>query len=159
MWLQREIGKEGSLLHNKIVFSMGDDSRMRFWKNEYVGTMLCDSFLSLYALAASKESWVVKVWDFMGEKGVGILGSLGLNDCEVEVVERFLLTIHEKRVIIDLEDRVLWKETKDEKFFVKSLYSVLELGNVVLFSRSIIWSFCVPTKVDFFAWEASWGKA
>ena len=29
---------------------------------------------------------------------------------------------------------------------------------VVQFPNSIIWSPCVPTKVGFFAWEASWGK-
>ncbi|RVW47606.1 hypothetical protein CK203_073732 [Vitis vinifera] len=34
----------------------------------------------------------------------------------------------------------------------------LEPGFAILFLRSIIWSLCVPPKVGFFAWEASWGK-
>ena len=43
-------------------------------------------------------------------------------------------------------------------FSVKSLYSVLEPRIAVPFPWNIIWSPCVPTKVGFFALEASWGK-
>ena len=57
-----------------------------------------------------------------------------------------------------MEDRMLWKETKDGIFSVKSLYSALVSRRVVQFPNSIIWSPWVPTKVGFFAWEASWGK-
>ena len=35
----------------------------------------------------------------------------------------------------------------------------MEGSNTVPFSKSIIWSPCVPNKVCFFAWEATWGKA
>ena len=63
------------------------------------------------------------------------------------MVETFFLKIQGKRLITNLEDRVLWKETKDGKFCFKSLYSVLELRCVGSFPRSII---CVPTKVGFF---------
>ncbi|RVX17155.1 hypothetical protein CK203_003428 [Vitis vinifera] len=78
------------------------------------------------------------------------------NDGEVEMVEMverwFLVTLQGKRVITDLEDRVLWKEeTKDGKFSVKSLYGALELRTAVSFLRSTIWNPCVPTKVGFFA--------
>ena len=47
--LWKEIRKEGSLLQRKIVFSMGENNA------------LCDSFPSLYALAASKEGLVSEV--------------------------------------------------------------------------------------------------
>ena len=53
---------------------------------------------------------------------------------------------------------MLWKETKDGKFSVKSLYSALKLKTAVPFMRSIIWSPYVPTKVGIFAREASWDK-
>ena len=46
---------------------------------------------------------------------------------EVEMVERFLLTIQGKRLVIDMEDKVLWKETKDEKFSIKSFIVLLSL--------------------------------
>ena len=68
------------------------------------------------------------------------------------------MTIQGKRLNSNLEDRVLWKETKDEIFSVKSLYSALDSRSVVQFPKSVIWSPCVPTNVGFFVWEASWGK-
>ena len=158
--LWKEIRKEGSLLHNKIVFSMGDGRRVRFWKDKWCGSdALCNSFPSLYALAASKEAWVAEIWDSTSEEGDwNPWSSKPFNDWQVEMVERFLLKIQGKRLISDLENRVLWKETKDEKFSLKSLYSALELRYAILFPRSIIWSSYVPTKMGFFAWEASWGN-
>ena len=73
-------------------------------------------------------------------------------------MERLLLTIRGRRLNPHLEDRVLWKETKDEIFSVNSLYCALVSRSVVQFPNNIIWSPCVPTKVGFFAWEASWDK-
>ena len=159
MGLWKETNKGRFLLHNRMVFFVEDGRRVRFWKDKCGNDALCDSFPSLYALAASKEVWVAKVWDSMGEEGGwNPRFSKPFNDWEVEVVERFLLKIQGKGLISDLEDRVLWKKTKDGKFSVKSLYSALELRYAVPFLRSIIWSSCVPTKVGFFPREASWGK-
>ena len=67
----KEIRKEGSLLQNKVVFSVRDGRRVRFWKDEWCGNnALCDSFPSLYALVASKEAWLVELWDSSREEGV-----------------------------------------------------------------------------------------
>ncbi|RVW44252.1 putative ribonuclease H protein [Vitis vinifera] len=78
--LWKEIRKEGSLLSNNIVFSMGNGRRVRFWKDKWCGVeALCDSYLSLYALAASKETWIVEVQDSTVERGVGIFVSLGIS--------------------------------------------------------------------------------
>ncbi|RVX14330.1 hypothetical protein CK203_017363 [Vitis vinifera] len=53
----------------RMVFFVEDGRRVRFWKDKCGNDALCDSFPSLYALAASKEVWVAKVWDSMGEEG------------------------------------------------------------------------------------------
>ena len=102
--------------------------------------------------------------------GSGLLGFLGeeegwnprfsrsFNNWEVETVERCLLTLQGKRLVFGSEDRVVWKETKNGNFSVKSLYSTLEPRCAVPFPWNIIWSLCVLTKVGFFAWEALWGK-
>ena len=101
----------------------------------------------------------MELWDSSGEEGVWRPRfSRPFNDWEVEEVERLLLTIQGRRLNLNLEDRVLWKETKDGIFSVKSLYSALVSRSVVQFPNSIIWSPCAPTKVGFFAWEASWGR-
>ena len=72
-------------------------------------------------------------------------------------MERLLSTLQGKRLTVGVEDRVVWKVSKNEIFSVKSLYS-LDPSCAVPFPWSIIWSPCVPTKVGFFAWEASLGK-
>ena len=41
------------------------------------------------------------------------------NDWEVEEVGKLLVTIQRRWLNPNLEDRVLWKETKDEIFFCK----------------------------------------
>ena len=101
----------------------------------------------------------MELWDYSGDEGVWNPSfSRSFNDWEVEGVERLLLTIRGRRLNPLLEDRMLWKETKDGIFSVKSLYSSLASRRDVQFPYSNIWSTCVPTKVSFFAWEAYWGK-
>ena len=49
---------------------MGNGRRLRFWKDVWCGKeALCDSFPSLYALAANKEALVVDLWDSSREEG------------------------------------------------------------------------------------------
>ena len=147
-------------MKSKIVFSEGDGKKVRFWEDRWYGDYaLSISFPSLYALATSKETQVVEVWDSLKEKGGWNPWFSGLfNDWEMEMVERFLFSLQGKRVVTNLEDRILWKEAKDENFSVRTLYNVTEGNRTVLFPKSVIWSPCVPTKVVFFAWEASWSK-
>ena len=101
----------------------------------------------------------MELWDSSREEGVwSPRFSRPFNDWEVEEVERLFSTIRERRHNPLLEDRVLWKETKDRIFSLKFLYSALDSRSDVQFPKSIIWSPCVHTKVGFFYWEASWGK-
>ena len=44
------------------------------------------------------------------------------NDWEMDEVCRFFLGLNGKKVQQAVEDRVIWRETKSGKFFVKSLY-------------------------------------
>ncbi|RVW93340.1 putative ribonuclease H protein [Vitis vinifera] len=120
---------------------------------------LCEAFPSLFDLAGSKDVWVADYWDPMGEEGGWTPHFLRpFNDWEVEEVERLLSSIQGKRLDADGEDRMLWKETKNEIFTVKSLCKSLVHSCAVSFPCNIIWSPYVPTNVSFFAWEASWEK-
>ena len=140
------------LLLNNVSFSLGDGKRVRFWKNIWCGnSSLCEAFPSLFDLAVSKDAWVADCRDSMGEEGGWTPCFLRpFNDWEVEEVERFLSTIQGKRLNADVEDRMVWKETKNEIFTVKSLYNSLNHSRAVPFSSSIIWSPYVPTNVGFF---------
>ncbi|RVW44467.1 Protein CLEC16A-like [Vitis vinifera] len=98
---------------------------------------------------AYKEAWLVELRDSSGEEGVwSPRFSRSFNDWEVEEVERLLLTIRGRRLNPLLEDKRLWKETKDGIFLVKSLYSALFSRSVVQFPNSIIWSHWCPYQIN-----------
>lgn len=60
------------------------------------------------------------------------------NDSKLDMMESFLARIHQKRVFVVQANRVHWKLTKCEKFYVKSLYEALKLEDVVPFRRNVI---------------------
>ena len=65
---------------------------------------------------------MAEVWDPFSEEGRWNPRFLRpFNDWEVDLVDQFLSTIQRKRVFMDLEDKLLWKETKNGKFSIKSL--------------------------------------
>ena len=86
---------------------------------------------------------------------MGPLFSRAFNDWELELVERFLQKIKAFRVHRDVEDKVIWTISRYGTFSVKSLYSILDTRNPLLFPSGSIWRSSVPLKVAFFAWEAS----
>ena len=86
------------------------------------------------------------------------LFSRAFNDWELELVERFLQKIQTFRVHRDVEDRVIWIASRCGTFSVKSLYSILESRDSLLFPGGSVWRLSAPPKVAFFTWEASWGK-
>ena len=135
MGFWKEIRKEGSLMLKNITFSVGDGRRVRFWKNKWCGNnTLHDSFPSLFALVVSKDAWVVDCWDSLGEEGGwNPRFSRSFNDWEVEAVARLLSTLQGKRLVVGLEDKVVWKETKNEIFFLLNPFIILL--NLVVQSR------------------------
>ncbi|RVW88351.1 hypothetical protein CK203_040975 [Vitis vinifera] len=97
-------------------FVVGDDEKVKFWKDKWCETIpLCEAFPSLFALASNKEAWVNEVWTAEGERG----GSWNpcfnrpFNDWELEEVERLFCCLEGKKVRVDEEDRVKWMESKD----------------------------------------------
>ena len=53
-----------------------------------------------------------------------------------------------------LEDRLIWKETKDAVYSNKSMYKALRLRVLESFPWDMIWKSRVQSKMCFFAWEA-----
>ncbi|RVX19039.1 Transposon TX1 uncharacterized 149 kDa protein [Vitis vinifera] len=128
----KEIRKEGALMQKKVAFLVGNGRR---------------------------EAWVEEFWDTSGVEGVwSARFSRPFNDWEVEEVERLLLTIRGARLSPLMEDSMMWKVTSNGSFSVRSLYNDLSSRRAGLFPHGLIWNPSVPSKVCFFAWEASWGK-
>ena len=55
-------------------------------------------------------------------------------------------------------NRVVWKGDSKGVFFVRELYSLLEIDGTIPFLLKIIWNSWIPLKMSFFTWEACWGK-
>ena len=115
----------------------------------------CVALSVLIYLASSKDVWD---FSFLREGGWCPCFSRPLNDWEMGSVERFLSWLDGLRVHRDEEDKVPWIETKNGKFTMKSLYTALESGTSVSFPWSNIWKAWVQHRVNFFAWEVTWGK-
>ena len=69
-----------------------------------------------------------------------------------------LLVIRDKRILPCQEELMLLKEYSVGNFSIKCLYKVLDGSRVVAFPHRFIWKHRVPSKVGFFAWEATWGR-
>lgn len=72
-----------------------------------------------------------------------------MNDWELDDIERFLYKLQGKLVNREGEDRIVWRDSINEVFYVKDLYFVLELACVIPSPLGIIWNTWVPS---------SWGK-
>ena len=70
----------------------------------------------------------------------------------------YLLTVLRGYKLTLEEDSVTWKGGRNGKFGVKEAYRLLITPNDISFPKNCIWVARVPTKVAFFAWEATWGK-
>ncbi|KAJ9691054.1 hypothetical protein PVL29_013294 [Vitis rotundifolia] len=158
--LWKAIRKKWWLLDGRFAYQVGNGQRVRFWKDKWCEDgPLCESFASLFSISLSKDAWVSEVWNPVSDgDGWTPLFVRAFNDWEVALVERLLQKIHTFRVQGEEEDSVIWTASKDGVFSIKSLYSMLEEGGSSLFPSKSIWRVRVPTKVAFFAWEASWGK-
>ena len=65
---------------------------------------------------------------------------------------------HGKRVSKDRDDEILWTESKNGVFSIKTLNKVLKLGRQSVFPTSVVWKLWVSSRVVFFIWEATWRK-
>ncbi|RVX04923.1 hypothetical protein CK203_019296 [Vitis vinifera] len=71
--------------------------------------------------------------------------------------EELLLLLRDFRISSE-KDSVLWKGGGLDIFRIRDAYNLLAAPNPLVFLKKSIWVDKVPTKVAFFAWEATWEK-
>ena len=76
----------------------------------------------------------------------------------MEEIQNLLQAIQDKRILPSQYDLMLMREVGDGHFSAKLLYKVLVGSISIVFPHQLIWRNWIPTKMGFFAWEASWGK-
>ena len=119
-----EIRKEWPLLLQNASISLGDGSRVSFWKDVWCRQeALCLACPSLFNLAAQKDATVAELWDHnRGEGGWNPIFLRSFNDWEMEEVERFLQVLHKQKIIPFIEVKILIKGSRNDAFSVKIMY-------------------------------------
>ena len=154
--LWKNIRKEWLSLSQNTSFSLGNGRRLGFWKDSWCGEIaLCNTFPTLFNLAAHTEAMVADVWDSSREeRGWSLVFLRPFNDWEVEV-ERFLHFFYSRKIKPLQEDRLLLKESTFDGFSVRLMYRKLAHSASTEFPTWSIWNPIVRLKLGFFAWEVS----
>ncbi|RVW86004.1 putative ribonuclease H protein [Vitis vinifera] len=155
----KEILKESTWCWENMVFKVGKGNRIRFWTELWCGNnVLSQGFPDLFSMAAHRNITVEECWDQnLGQGGWNLRLIRDFNDWELGLVGNLLVELRDYRVNLE-EDSVIWKKGEDGLFKVKKVYSVLANTEGADFPHSNVWVDKVPTKIAFFAWEATWGK-
>ena len=93
------------VVRSRVTFIVSYGKRVKVWKNKWCGkSPLCESFLSLFAVADSEQ----------------------FSAADLTKAESCLARLSWRRVIGDVEDMLLWADTENGKFSIKSLYNTLQ---------------------------------
>ncbi|RVW73596.1 hypothetical protein CK203_056989 [Vitis vinifera] len=156
MWFEAMLGLRINLEKSELIpvgrveniddLALDFGCRLGSLPSTYLGLPLGVPFKSVTVWDGVKERFRRRL---ASEETIHIQGREAFNDWEVEEAKRFLEWLHGKRVQGDVDDMVLWTETKSGNFLVKSLYLVLEEGCPSLFPSSYIWNVWVQPKISF----------
>ena len=105
-----------------------------------------------------RNELVNDVWDpRLGQGGWNLRLGRDSNDWELGLIEELLFLLRDIRVTPE-EDSVLWKGGGSDSFRIRGAYNLVAAPNTLVFPGKNIWVDMVPSKVAFFAWEATWEK-
>ena len=155
----KEILKEADWCWDNMSFKVGKGTSIRFWKDPWCGDVeLSWRFPHLFNVAAQRNATVGDMWDQnSGQGGWNLRFIRGFNDWELNMVGDLLQILRSQRITLE-EDSTLWKGGKNGKFGVKEAYDLTISPSVSMFPKKGIWVENVPSKLAFFAWEATWGR-
>ncbi|RVX00991.1 LINE-1 reverse transcriptase-like [Vitis vinifera] len=134
-------------------------SKIKFWKDRWCTDIpLSQRFNQLFVLAVHRDATIEEMWDQdSGQGDWKLVFVRDFNDWEMDMVGELLHTLRGYRPSLE-DDSVVWKQGRNGIFKIKEAYRQLDKPNVTVFPARRIWVDRVPTKVCFFAWEATWGK-
>ncbi|KAL6349758.1 hypothetical protein AAG906_001645 [Vitis piasezkii] len=155
----KEIWKESDWCWDNMGFIVGKGNKINFWTDVWCeDTRLAQSFPHLYAMASHRNATVEEMWDQnFGQGGWNLRFLRDFNDWELEMIGNLLHVLRDFKPSME-EDSVRWKGGRSGKFRVKEAYRLVTRPNDIDFPARCIWVDSVPTKVAFYAWEATWGR-
>ena len=138
---------------------MGEGTKFNFWTDQWCGNeALSQTFPQLFALAVQRNATVNEMWDTsLGQGGWNIRFSKDSNDWELDAIGELFHMLRDLRISSE-EDSVIWKGGGHGSFQIRDASKLLVAPSAITFPKKSIWVDKVPTKVVFFAWEATWEK-
>ena len=111
-------------------------------------------FPNLFRLTAQKNARVADLWNWnSGEGGWNPIFLRSFNDWEMEEVNRFLQVLYSKQIRPLIEDKILFKGSRNEAYSVSSMYRELECFPHAAFPSRSIWNSVVRP-----GWDSSLGR-
>uniref|UniRef100_F6H3G0 Uncharacterized protein n=1 Tax=Vitis vinifera TaxID=29760 RepID=F6H3G0_VITVI len=155
----KEIMKEDDWCWDNLAFRVGKGSKIKFWKDCWcTDTPLSQCFNQLFVLAVHRDATIEEMWDHdAGQGDWKLVFVRDFNDWEMDMVGELLHTLRGQRPSLE-DDSVVWRQGRNGIFKIKEAYRLLDKSNATVFPARKIWVDRVPTKVCFFAWEATWEK-
>ncbi|RVW45036.1 putative ribonuclease H protein [Vitis vinifera] len=155
----KEIWKESDWCWDNMGFIVGKGNKINFWTDVWCeDARLSQSFPHLYAMASHRNATVEEMWNQnFGQGGWNLRFLRDFNDWELEMIGNLLHVLRDYKPSME-EDSVRWKGGRNGKFRVKEAYRLMTRPNDIGFPSRCIWVDSVPTKVAFYAWEATWGR-
>ncbi|RVW99154.1 hypothetical protein CK203_019008 [Vitis vinifera] len=95
----------------------------------------------------------VMEWEFGGQSEM-----VGRCSKPLQKMLGWLISRKEAVGALGNDNNLVWLETKNGVFSIKSFYTSLASRRVESFPHSIVWNFWAPVRASFFAWEATWVK-
>ena len=85
-------------------------------------------------MTAQKNARVAELWNWDSEEGGWNPTFLrSFNDCELEEVDRFLQVLHREQIKPLMEDKIIFKGSRNDGFSVKGMYRVLDCSPQMAF--------------------------
>ena len=75
------------------------------------------------------------------------------------MVQEFISTIQNKRILSLVKDNLVWKRSSGGLFTVRSYFDILEGDSNTFAPTKMLWNSNVPSKMSFFAWKVWWEKS
>ncbi|GLT36475.1 hypothetical protein SLA2020_108500 [Shorea laevis] len=145
------------MLVNGFKWEVGDDSRVSFWREVWVGEKsLRDLCPRLFELAVKKDGLVSEIggweegcWRWNIDWRRGRLGKE--RDKELVLWE----TINRAQIKAGVDDCWHWVHGSDGKYVVKNAYEFVASTEFILSDQlcKLVWHQLVPDKVSFFGWR------
>lgn len=138
-----------------ISFDIGNGAKVRFWKDKWCGELeLWRLFPSLFNLAVDKDCLVSSVLQV--EEGRVVWNPIFRRNLGIGVGLPFFAKLYSQQIDSSRDDKVRWATSSSKKFSVKSYFYILPGRGGFSFPWKTVWKSISPSRVDFFAWEASY---